>query len=115
MSASAVTADPGRAPAPYSLLTRIAAETAGTFILVFIGLGALLYSGTLREIDPLINALAFGVALAAALGLFARVSGGHVNPAISLGAAIKGRVSWADLPGYWLGQLVGAVAAEVVL
>ena len=99
----------------FSLAKRVAAEAAGTFILVFIGLGALLYSGSLREIDPLINALAFGVAFAAGVGLFARVSGGHINPAISLGAAIKGQLGWADLPAYWLGQLVGALAAGALL
>ncbi|WP_434080321.1 aquaporin [Sanguibacter sp. Z1732] len=106
---------PAAAPAAYPLITRVAGEAAGTFILVFIGLGALLYSGTLREVDPLINALAFGVAFAAAIALFARVSGGHINPAISLGAAVKGQLGWGDLPAYWLGQLVGAIAAAAVL
>lgn len=99
----------------YPLLTRVAGEAAGTFILVFIGLGALLYSGTLREVDPLINALAFGVAFAAAIALFGRVSGGHINPAISLGAAIRGQLRWGDLPAYWLGQLAGGIAAAAVL
>lgn len=98
-----------------SLPIRMLAEAAGTFILVFVGVGALLYSGMLREADPLINALAFGVAFAAAVGLFARVSGGHANPAISLGAAVKGHLRWADLPAYWLGQLLGALAAGAVL
>ncbi|MGC0273006.1 MIP/aquaporin family protein [Pseudactinotalea sp. Z1739] len=109
------TTGPAAAPAAYPLMTRVAGEAAGTFILVFIGLGALLYSGTLREVDPLINALAFGVAFAAAIALFARVSGGHINPAISLGAAVKGQLGWGDLPAYWLGQLVGAIAAAAVL
>lgn len=102
-------------PRGHALLTRMAAEAAGTFILVFIGLGALLYSGTLREVDPLINALAFGVAFAAATAVFARVSGGHINPAISLGAAIRGHLGWADLPAYWLGQIAGGLGAAAVL
>lgn len=102
-------------PTDFSLAKRVAAEAAGTFILVFVGLGALLYSGSLREIDPLVTALAFGVAFATGVGLFARISGGHINPAISLGAAIKGHLGWADLPAYWLGQLVGALAAGALL
>src|SRR5690625_292432 len=102
-------------PREVSLPVRMAAEAAGPFILVLVGVGAWLYSGMLCEVDPLINALSFGVAFAAAVGLFARVSGGHSNPAISLGAALTGQLRWADLPAYWLGQLLGALAAAAVL
>lgn len=97
------------------LAIRVAAEAAGTFILVFVGIGALLYSGALRQEDPFITALAFGVALSAAIALFANVSGAHVNPAVSLGAALKGSLRWIDLPAYWLGQILGGTAAAGIL
>ncbi len=97
------------------LIVRIAAELAGTFILVFIGLGVLLYASISGAPDPFTIAIAFGVALAAAIALFAGVSGAHVNPAVTLGAAIKGQLRWVDVPAYWVAQLAGGTAAAGLL
>ena len=43
------------------------------------------------------------------------ISGGHFNPAVSIGLAAAGRVAWRDLPAYVAAQLVGAIAASAVL
>lgn len=94
-----------------SLVARMLAELVGSFVLIFIGLGALLYGGLIAEPDVLAGAFAFGLALMAAIAAFGAISGGHFNPAISLGAAITGRIGWADLLPYWLAQTVGAVGA----
>lgn len=97
--------------AGHSLVARMLAELVGSFFLIFVGLGALLYGGLVAEQDILTGALTFGLALTAAVAAFGAVSGGHFNPAVSLGAAITGRIGWGDLLPYWLAQLVGAVGA----
>ena len=97
-----------------SLLARVGAELLGTFALVLTILGAALYV-------PLTGAGVLGVGLATALVLagliaaFGHVSGGHFNPAVSLGVALAGRVSFVDMLLYWLAQLVGALLAGLVL
>src|SRR5665811_926500 len=101
-------------PAGPSLAARLGAEAFGTFGLVLVILGAGLYL-------PLSNAGTLGVALAAGLvlaGLIAalgHVSGGHFNPAVSLGAAFSGRLSVVDLLLYWLSQVFGGVLAAAIL
>src|SRR5665647_3675793 len=101
-------------PADPSLAARLGAEAFGTFGLVLVILGAGLYL-------PLSNAGTLGVALFAGLvlaGLIAalgHVSGGHFNPAVSLGAAFSGRLSVVDLLLYWLAQVFGGVLAAAIL
>src|SRR5665648_912176 len=88
-------------PAGPSLVARLGAEAFGTFGLVLVILGAGLYL-------PLSNAGTLGVALG-------HVSGGHFNPAVSLGAAFSGRLSVVDLLLYWLSQVFGGVLAAAIL
>ncbi len=91
------------------------AELFGTFILVFVGTTSVV--GAVRTgIPPLLIApFAFGLALLAGLYAFAEVSGGHFNPAVSLGLFLDRRLTATDLFGYWLSQLAGAVLAALVL
>ena len=106
---------------PTTQAERFAAETLGTFLLVFIGggaatLAALLphnhhYTATAAEL--LLVALAHGLALFAIVMIVGRVSGAHVNPAVTLGLASVGQFDWGDVPAYLLGQLVGAVAGAL--
>ncbi|MDX1691674.1 MAG: aquaporin [Acidimicrobiia bacterium] len=58
-------------------------------------------------------ALAFGLALAVAYFTVGRLSGGHFNPAVSLGMFLDRRVSLTDMVGYWIAQLAGAFLAMV--
>ena len=97
------------------LLARAGAELFGTFLLVFVGVGVMLYAKLDNTVGALAVAVAFGIAVTVGIVIVGRVSGGHFNPAISLGAAIGGRLSWADLLPYWLAQLVGGAAAAAVL
>jgi aquaporin Z len=98
------------------LLVRCGAELFGTFFLVFAGVGVMLYSQFTTGVGGnLAVALAFGIAALAGGFTVGRVSGGHFNPAISFGAAIAGRLSWADLLPYWLAQIVGGALATAVL
>jgi aquaporin Z len=97
------------------LLARTGAELFGTFVLVFAGVGVMLYAKLDSTVGSLSVAAAFGIAAAVAMVTVGRVSGGHFNPAISLGAAIGGRLSWADLLPYWLAQLVGGALGAAIL
>ena len=88
---------------------KYAAEAYGTFVLVGVGTGALLVS----QGDLVVTSFAFGFALIAGLYTVGRVSGGHFNPAVSLGAFLDQRISLADMIAYWVAQIAGAVVASL--
>lgn len=94
---------------------RYAAELLGTFVLVFVGCAAVI--GAQRTDSPvlLVAAFAFGIALLAGLYAFGEVSGGHFNPAVTLGMFLDKRLPVYDLVGYWIAQLVGGILAALVL
>ena len=94
------------------------AELVGTFILVFggtaVATAAILSRPTAGgAYDSLAVALAFGLALAAVVAAIGHVSGGHVNPAVTLGMAATGKFPWRYAPVYIGAQLVGAVLAAL--
>jgi aquaporin Z len=89
------------------------AELVGTFILVFFGVGVAVVAGA--QVGIIGIACAFGLAQAAAIYGIGPISGGHVNPAVSLGVWTAGRMSITDLIGYWIGQFIGAILAAWVL
>lgn len=86
------------------------AEFVGTFILLVIGVGTAVglagYVGT---------ALAFGVAIIIMAYSVGRISGGHVNPAVSFAMAILGKLSWKDFCGYVIAQISGALVGSAVV
>jgi aquaporin Z len=85
----------------------------GTFILVFFACGTAVVAG--GEVGVLGIALAFGLALIAAAYGIGAVSGCHINPAVSLGAFVAGRLSAAQLLRYVVAQCLGAIVAAFVL
>ncbi|WP_185995631.1 aquaporin [Nocardioides campestrisoli] len=86
---------------------KVAAETLGTFVLVLVGVSALLFSTG----DVVATGLAFGFAMLVLVAVLGRISGGHFNPAITLGAALGGRLAWRSTPVYLGAQLLGAILA----
>lgn len=98
-----------------SLVARLGAEAFGTFALVFVGVGIALYSSFSGVGGTLAVALGFGLAVLAGIIAVGHISGGHFNPAVTLGAAIGGRTSWKDVLPYWLAQLVGGILAAAIL
>jgi MIP family channel proteins len=96
------------------ILPAALAELVGTFILVFggtaVATAAILSLPTAGgAYDSLAVALAFGLALAAVAAAIGHVSGGHVNPAVTLGLASTGKFPWKSVPYYLGAQLVGAI------
>lgn len=92
---------------------RLGAETLGTFILVLGGVGTAAFAAQYVEFHGV--ALAFGLSVVAGAYAFGAISGGHFNPAVSIGAATAGRFAWKDVPAYVGAQLVGAVLAVLVI
>jgi aquaporin Z len=90
---------------------KLVAEAIGTFFLVFT-VGQTVLDPGAGQFAP----LAIGFALAVMVYATGHVSGGHLNPAVTLGVYLRGKATGADLLGYWVVQLIaGAVAASAVL
>ena len=89
------------------------AELIGTFILVFFACGTAAFAGA--QVGVLGIALAFGLALIAAAYGIGAISGAHINPAVSLGAFIAGRLSAQQLLVYVVAQCLGAIIAAWLL
>jgi aquaporin Z len=86
------------------------AEFIGAFTLIFIGAGAIIAGGNL-----LLVALAHGLAIGVMASAFARISGGHFNPAVTLGALVGRQITARLAAVYWASQLLGALAAAIAL
>lgn len=116
---------------------KLGAEFLGTFLLVFGGCGSAIFAA--RALTPISGrvgvggadigvasvtnmgigylgvALAFGLTVMCGVYAFGHVSGGHFNPAVSVGLATAGRFDWKELPAYVAAQCAGAIAAVAVL
>jgi glycerol uptake facilitator len=105
-----------------SLARRAGAEVVGTALLVFVGAGSvtgLLLLGDGQKpftgADLGFVALAFGFVVAAIVYLLGPISGGHVNPAVTVALAATRRMPWREVPAYVSAQLVGAVAGALAM
>lgn len=96
------------------LIPRMLAEVAGTFILVLLGVGAALLSGTGNN-GSLTVGLSFGVAVIIGATAFAVISGAHFNPAVTVGLWLAGRFPGRDVVPYILAQVIGGLLAGTAL
>lgn len=92
---------------------KFTAEILGTFILVLFGCGAAVLMGD--QIGMTGISLAFGLAIVAAAYGLGPISGAHLNPAVSLGAMVAGRIGRGTFIAYVIAQIIGAVLAAAVL
>ncbi|RBP67260.1 aquaporin Z [Brevibacterium sanguinis] len=92
---------------------RWGAEALGTFLLVLGGVGTAVLAG--EHVGFLGVALAFGLTVVVGAYSFGPVSGGHFNPAVTVGLATAGRFAWKDVPGYVIAQVVGGLVASSLL
>ncbi|WP_107765206.1 aquaporin Z [Nocardioides terrigena] len=96
---------------------RLSAEFLGTFVLVLGGCGAAVLSSGIADVGIgfLGVSLAFGLAVLTMAYAVGHVSGGHFNPAVTVGLATARRFPWSDVLAYVIVQVVAAVAAATVL
>ncbi|MBX9747115.1 MAG: aquaporin Z [Hyphomonadaceae bacterium] len=93
---------------------KLTAEFIGTFTLVLLGCGSAVLAG-FAVIGQLGIAFAFGLAIVAMAYGIGPISGCHINPAVSFGAWIAGRMPTSEMLGYWIAQCLGAVVGAGVL
>ena len=91
------------------------AELLGTFTLTFMGCGAAVVLGATTYGGHLAVALAFGLSIVAMAYSIGKVSGCHINPAVSLGVYMDGRMSLKDFICYVVAQIAGAIAGAALL
>ncbi len=96
---------------------KLFAEVFGTFWLVFGGCGSAVLAAAFPQLGIGFAgvALAFGLTVLTMAYAVGPISGGHFNPAVSVGLAVAGRFSWGELVPYVVAQVIGAVAAAGVL
>ncbi|MGL6279399.1 MAG: MIP/aquaporin family protein [Gaiella sp.] len=100
-----------------TLAQRLGAEALGTFLFFFLGFSGIAIAVTFgpEAIAGVAIAAGFGFGLALAITAFGHISGGHFNPAVTLGLAVAGKHDPKDVLPYWVAQLIGGFLAVVVV
>src|SRR6266508_986114 len=106
----------------HSLAQRLTAEFIGTGLLVFVGAGSVPAMILLSsEASPFSGAevgmvaLAFGLIVTAMVYTVGKVSGCHINPAVTFALAATKRFPWAEVPQYWAAQVAGAIGGALAI
>src|ERR1700736_3582610 len=107
----------------YSNTQRALAETLGTAALVLVGPGSVIATLTLAgkatpavtEADLLGISFAFGFIITAMVYAIGKVSGCHINPAVTFALAVTRRFPWKELPVYWLAQVIGGIVGALAI
>jgi aquaporin TIP len=94
---------------------RLVAEFIGAFALTFIGAGAIMSATSFEGYSLIGVAAAHGLVIAVMVCAFGHVSGGHFNPAVSIGMLITKRMNPTEFVGYVVAQCVGGIAAALLL
>lgn len=94
-------------------MKKYSAELVGTFVLTLFGCGSAAIAGA--TLGTLGIAFAFGLSIVAMAYAIGNVSGCHINPAVSLGVWLSGKMSGKDFAGYVVAQFIGAILAALVL
>ena len=92
------------------------AELVGTFVFMATGyLSFAAFGAAGMDSGLLVVPFAFGLGLLAAVFAFGHISGGHFNPAVTVGMVLDGRTTPVDAVGYIVAQIIGAIAAAAVV
>ena len=94
-------------------------EFVGTMLLIVLGdgvvAGVLLRNSKAENSGWIVITLGWGMAVAVAVYCVVQFSGAYINPAVTLGAAVTGGLSWAVVPGYIIAQFLGAFVGAVIV
>src|SRR3954462_11141859 len=107
----------------YSLPQRVVAETLGTALLVLVGPGSVVATLVLAgDSTPAITgadllgiSFGFGLIITALVYALGKVSGCHINPAVTFPPASTNRFPWPEVPTYWASQVAGAVLGGLAI
>src|SRR5258708_7012789 len=104
----------------YNKPQKLVAEFVGTFAVVLFSAGSICADQFLRGaglpgIGLLGTSLAYGLVVAVMMTCFGHISGGHFNPAVTIGFWVTRRISTFDTLAYWIVQLTAAIAAAYLL
>ena len=100
----------------YSTTQKAIAEFVGTLALIFIGAGSICANQFLGGGVGLVGiALAHGLTIAVMVSAIGHISGGHINPAVTIGAWAAGKIPTREAFIYWMAQLAGGVAGAALL
>ena len=99
-----------------SLLKKCVAECIGTFVLVFFGCGTAVALGCTNKPDPayFMTAVAFGLVIVAMAYSIGNVSGCHINPAVSIGVLVSGKMTVSEFFAYIASQFIGGAALKAM-
>lgn len=95
------------------VMNKYIAECFGTFVLVFFGVGSAVLAG--GDIGFTGISFAFGISVIAMAYSIGQISGAHLNPAVSMGALVAGRINAKDFVAYSVSQTIGAIIAAAVV
>jgi aquaporin TIP len=96
-------------------LRAVVAEFVGTLTLIFAGVCAIAVTAPIGVIFSLVAvAFAHGLALGVMVSATMAISGGHINPAVTIGALVGGKISFVQAIGHWIGQVAGAVVGALL-
>ena len=103
------------------MVRKFAAELLGTAVLVYfaVGVATLMFgfkfAGASIAAGVVVTALAFGLVLLALAYVLGPISGCHVNPAVTLGVLLSGRIPLVEALGFWIAQFIGGIAGALLL
>ena len=92
------------------------AEALGTMVLVLLGCGAAVFNGGAVSVSHVLTiAFAFGLSVVAMAYAIGPISGCHINPAITVGVWLSGRMKGCEAIGYIIAQIVGAIVGSAII
>ncbi len=95
---------------------KLFAEAIGTMVLVLMGCGAAVFNGGATTVAAVLTiAFAFGLSVVAMAYTIGGISGCHINPAITLGVWLSGRMSGKEAGSYMAAQVVGAIVGSAII
>src|SRR5579859_2399690 len=109
------------AAAPPTTPQKLFAELIGTACLVYVGAGSAAATGVIAAGTKVpfsmaqlgMISFAFMLVIVGVVYAIGHISGGHINPAVTLALAVSGKFPWREVPGYMIAQLVGAIIGAI--